>query len=132
MKEMLDAYNLYTKSLVAFVQAFILHHQYPDTYNCPDLDEARVVWERANNFNADMHTERKWQLAHYGLWSETGKRWSVDFSSGAVFYSGILCVAHANCRETNRYWQENWPKANVDWQVKIIGDDGLPVDLPED
>ena len=69
---------------------------------------------------------------YYGAWDAGLERWSIDFNSRTVFYSDILCVAHANCREINRYWRENWPKAQVDWQVKIIGDDGLPVDLPKD
>ena len=67
---------------------------------------------------------------YYGAWDAGLERWSIDFNSRTVFYSDILCVAHANCREANRYWRENWPKAQVDWQVKIIGGDGLPVDLP--
>ena len=126
MEKTIQIYDWHIRHLVALVQAFIRHHQDPSVFNCPDLDLAQAVWERANDFNVETHAERG--QVYYGLWSKFRKVWlAQDYD--LIVHSMSLPLILATCQAVNGSQPEgHFP----DWQVKIIGDDGLPVDLPKD
>lgn len=63
-------------------------------------------------------------LTYYGLWSASQDAWLLE-DGGLVVHSVALSIVRATCQTANRLY-------STDWQAKIIGDDGLPVDLPED
>ena len=124
MEKTFRVYDMHTRRLVSTMQAFIAHHRHPDGYNCPNLDEATTVWERANDFNVETHAERG--QVYYGLWSAEHALWMTGGHDNLVIHSASLPLIKATCQAANKL------AIVTDWQVKIIGDDGLPVDLPRD
>lgn len=44
-------YDHHIRMLIATVQAFILHHRYPESFAVPDLENAESAWRAANEFN---------------------------------------------------------------------------------
>ena len=124
MEKTIQIYDWHIRHLVALVQAFIRHHQDPSVFNCPDLDLAQAVWERANDFNVETHAERG--QVYYGLWSAEHALWMTRGHDNLVIHSASLPLIKATCQAANKL------AIVTDWQVKIIGDDGLPVDLPRD
>lgn len=72
---------------------------------------------------------------YYGLWGIKGERWVTkpyNTPAALILYTDILCVAQATC-----LWMNEWRtfrdrgKPVELWQVKIVGIDGSPRDLPK-
>ena len=63
---------------------------------------------------------------YYGLWSAEHTLWMTRGHDNLVIHSASLPLIKATCQAANKL------AIVTDWQVKIIGGDGLPVDLPED
>lgn len=68
-------------------------------------------------------------LTYYGLWSAAAGTWLMK-EYDLIINSMSLPRILATCQAVNK-WRDIG-NGVTDWQVKIIGDDGLPVDLPED
>lgn len=79
---------------------------------------------------------------YYGLWRTDISAWSEvrgwrlgQFESPIQSYANVHCTLNSQAaRSIRNRMKKTWESfgfKNV-WQVKIIGDDGLPVDLPRE
>jgi hypothetical protein len=53
-KQNVETYDMKTRILISWIQAFINHHRHPDLFGLPDLDEAEAAWKDANAFNVSV------------------------------------------------------------------------------
>ena len=51
INQALERYRVNTAFLISYVQAFNLHHRYPETFKCPNIEEAEACWRKANADN---------------------------------------------------------------------------------
>ena len=56
-ENIIKAYEFQTRTLIAWIQAFINHHRYPDFFNVPDLEKAEAEWREANEFNVAIYDQ---------------------------------------------------------------------------
>ena len=54
----INGYDWQMRYLISQVQAFILHHKHPKTFNLPDLDEAKKLWQKANDYNVRVFEQQ--------------------------------------------------------------------------
>lgn len=54
----IKGYDWQMRYLISQVQIFILHHKYPETFNLPDLDEAKKLWQKANDYNVRVFEQQ--------------------------------------------------------------------------
>ena len=50
----IKGYDMHTRYLISYVQAFIHHAQNPDCFGLPDLERAEKAWRAANDYNVEI------------------------------------------------------------------------------